>query len=211
MSLVLQSSGGGSVTLQEAVTASNLTITVPAITATMATLTTPSFATTIGVGGATAAASGAGITFPSTASASSDANTLDDYEEGTFTPTYVPSGGGTITYANQVGRYVKVGQFVFCTVEMSTNSVSALSGSMQIGGLPFTSQTVSYGGTISVGYVANFSNNAPTRGYVNSNATTAYLTLATSATSDVELPVANMRNGSNFNYFIGSICYRASA
>ena len=36
MSLVLQSSGGGSVTLEEAVTASNLTITVPAVTATMA-------------------------------------------------------------------------------------------------------------------------------------------------------------------------------
>jgi hypothetical protein len=36
MSLVLQSTGGGSVTLQEAVTASNLTITVPAVTGTMA-------------------------------------------------------------------------------------------------------------------------------------------------------------------------------
>jgi hypothetical protein len=36
MSLVLQSSGGGSVTLQEPVTASNLTITVPAVTGTMA-------------------------------------------------------------------------------------------------------------------------------------------------------------------------------
>lgn len=36
MSLVLQSSGGGSVTLEEAVTASNLTITVPAVTGTMA-------------------------------------------------------------------------------------------------------------------------------------------------------------------------------
>jgi hypothetical protein len=38
MSLVLQSSGGGSVTLEEAVTASNLTITVPAVTGTMATV-----------------------------------------------------------------------------------------------------------------------------------------------------------------------------
>jgi hypothetical protein len=37
MSIVLQSSGGGSVTLQEAVTASNLTITVPAVTGTMLT------------------------------------------------------------------------------------------------------------------------------------------------------------------------------
>ena len=40
-----------------------------------------SFATTIGVGGATPAASGSGISFPATQSASSDANTLDDYEE----------------------------------------------------------------------------------------------------------------------------------
>jgi hypothetical protein len=40
-------------------------------------------ATTVGVGGATPAASGAGITFPATQSASTDANTLDDYEEGT--------------------------------------------------------------------------------------------------------------------------------
>ena len=50
--------------------------------------------TTIGVGGATPSTSGSGITFPATASASSNANTLDDYEEGTWTPTL----GGTATY-----------------------------------------------------------------------------------------------------------------
>ena len=47
MSIVLQSSGGGSVTLQEAVTASNLTITVPAVTGTM--LTTASTGTVLQV------------------------------------------------------------------------------------------------------------------------------------------------------------------
>jgi hypothetical protein len=47
MSLVLQSSGGGSVTLQEPVTASNLTITVPAVTGTM--LTTASAGTVLQV------------------------------------------------------------------------------------------------------------------------------------------------------------------
>jgi hypothetical protein len=47
MSIVLQSSGGGSVTLQEAVTASNLTITVPAVTGTM--LTTASAGTILQV------------------------------------------------------------------------------------------------------------------------------------------------------------------
>jgi hypothetical protein len=43
MSIVLQSSGGGSVTLQEPVTASNLTITVPAVTGTMALTASPTF------------------------------------------------------------------------------------------------------------------------------------------------------------------------
>ena len=47
MSIVLQSSGGGSVTLQEAVTASNLTITVPAVTGTMATVG-PAFSAYLG-------------------------------------------------------------------------------------------------------------------------------------------------------------------
>jgi hypothetical protein len=46
------------------------------------------FPTTIGVGGATPSTSGAGITFPATQSASSNVNTLDDYEEGSWTPTY---------------------------------------------------------------------------------------------------------------------------
>ena len=51
-------------------------------------------ATTIAVGNATPSASGAGITFPATQSASTDANTLDDYEEGTFTPILTTTGTG---------------------------------------------------------------------------------------------------------------------
>jgi hypothetical protein len=138
MSIVLQSSGGGSVTLQEAVTASNLTITVPAVTGTMATSTTPSFTTTIGVGGATPAASGAGITFPSTQSASTDANTLDDYEEGTFSPTILGgSVAGTATYARQNGIYTKIGNRVFFTIQIEWSSGTG-SGALIIGGLPFT-------------------------------------------------------------------------
>jgi len=135
MSLVLQSSGGGSVTLEEAVTASNLTITVPAVSATMATLTTPSFATTIGVGGATPAASGAGITFPVTQSASTDANTLDDYEEGTWTPT--DTSGASLTFTNNGSTYTKIGRAVILNFEIvwpSTSNTNAVSVS-----LPFNS------------------------------------------------------------------------
>jgi hypothetical protein len=65
------------------------------------------FPTTIGVGDATPSASGSGISFPATQSASSDANTLDDYEEGTWTATF---GTSAATYNDQVPvRYTKIG------------------------------------------------------------------------------------------------------
>jgi hypothetical protein len=107
----------------------------------MATLTTPSFVSTIGVGGATPAASGAGITFPATQSASSDANTLDDYEEGTWTPTI--SSDGTLptvtSYANRSGVYTKVGNIVTCTCTVRASISSAGTGTPRISGLPFGS------------------------------------------------------------------------
>jgi len=73
-----------------------------------------------------------GITFPATQSASTDANTLDDYEEGTWTP----SVGGTATYTSQVGRYTKVGRLV--TFQSSLTILLIGTGSTtQISGLPF--------------------------------------------------------------------------
>jgi len=97
------------------------------------TLTTPIVSTTMGVGGATPAASGSGITFPATQSASTDANTLDDYEEGTWTP----SLGGTTTYNTQAGRYTKVGRMVYASVVIAVNQIGTGS-TTQISGLPFT-------------------------------------------------------------------------
>jgi len=55
---------------------------------------------------------GTGITFPATQSASSDANTLDDYEEGTWTPT---SPGGGYVFSTVSGKYTKIGNRVFFT------------------------------------------------------------------------------------------------
>ena len=106
-----------------------------------APLTTPSFTTTIGVGAATASASGAGITFPATQSASSDANTLDDYEEGTFTPVLSPNAG-SITTQSSYGYYTKVGNSVTVLVAISIANGGTASGVGTITGLPFTSQTV---------------------------------------------------------------------
>ena len=87
----------------------------------------------IGLGGATPSTSGTGITFPATASASTNANTLDDYEEGTFTSAFV---NGTFTYANRLARYVKVGNIVTCSILLEWSAKSG-SGVMIID-LPFT-------------------------------------------------------------------------
>jgi hypothetical protein len=133
----LSTPSSGSISLSPADTASNLTITVPAVSGTMATLTTPSFATTIGVGGATPAASGAGITFPATQSASSDANTLDDYEEGTWTPTVTSAGGGSGTTSYATGTYVKIGSLIQYNLFVKITALSGTSGSLRIGSFPF--------------------------------------------------------------------------
>jgi hypothetical protein len=99
--------------------------------------------TTISVGDATPSTSGAGITFPATQSASSDANTLDDYEEGTWTPTYFGSStAGTTTYNHQDGTYVKIGNSVYCECYLDWTATTG-TGDGLVGGLPVA--TSSYG------------------------------------------------------------------
>jgi len=102
--------------------------------------TQPSFPSTIGVGGATASTSGAGITFPATQSASSDANTLDDYEEGTYTATLTPQTSGSITISPNTLSYTKTGRLVTVTGYLGTTAVSSPTGYLKLS-LPFTSGT----------------------------------------------------------------------
>jgi hypothetical protein len=95
--------------------------------------------TTIGVGAATPSTSGAGITFPATQSASSDANTLDDYEEGTWTVTLAFGGGSTgIAYGGRTGTYVKVGSMVMARCAVDITSKGSSTGAATITGFPFT-------------------------------------------------------------------------
>lgn len=105
------------------------------------TLTTPIIATTMGVGGATPAGSGSGITFPAAQSASTDVNTLDDYEEGTFTPTIggsSPAGTGTYVTNGQVGRYTKIGNRCTFVLWLNWSDLSGAGGVLYAYGLPFT-------------------------------------------------------------------------
>jgi hypothetical protein len=75
---------------------------------------TGKFGTTVGVGAATPSTSGAGITFPATQSASTNANTLDDYEEGTWTP---KDNAGTSLFNYQTPTYTKTGRVVVLTFD----------------------------------------------------------------------------------------------
>lgn len=80
---------------------------------------------------------GTGITFPATQNASSNVKTLDDYEEGTFTPRLFSDGTEASNYATQVGYYRKIGSQV--TVWFAVTATTIPSGSyLRFAGLPFS-------------------------------------------------------------------------
>jgi hypothetical protein len=89
----------------------------------------------LSVGGATPATSGSGITFPATQSASSDANTLDDYEEGTWTP--ADGSGAGLSFSSVSATYEKIGRTVIARFALTYPS-TANGSSTTISGLPFT-------------------------------------------------------------------------
>lgn len=96
------------------------------------------------------------IKFPATQNASTDANTLDDYEEGTFTPGVTFGGGSTgITYTTQTGVYTKIGRLVFGVVNVTLSNKGSSTGAMVITGLPFAAGLANW--TNAVGYAAAFS------------------------------------------------------
>jgi len=109
---------------------------------------TVNHASTISVGAATPSNSGAGVSFPSTQSASSDVNTLDDYKEGTWTPviTAATPGNLAVTYSTQSGKYTKIGNAVTVTFYVATTAFtySTASGLIYVTGLPYAAGTTMF-------------------------------------------------------------------
>ena len=79
---------------------------------------------------------GTGIAFPATQSASSDANTLDDYEEGNWTPVMAGVTSGA-TSGGSYGTYTKVGNRVTLDFTFINPNAATLVGSWIITGIPF--------------------------------------------------------------------------
>ncbi len=104
---------------------------------------------TVVLSGGDTSANGTGITFPATQSASSNANTLDDYEEGTFTPTaFGASTAGTTTYSSRSGAYTKIGNQVTVWIYVGVTGMTG-TGNLIIGGLPFAQNSNT--STLSIG------------------------------------------------------------
>jgi hypothetical protein len=117
-------------------------------------------ARTLILSGGDTTANGTGITFPATQSASSNANTLDDYEEGTWNITVSYSGSTSgVTYAARTGYYTKMGNVVMVQGAVSLSSKGTGSGTVRIS-LPF--QTISDRGGLAVGNTQEITaNNSP--------------------------------------------------
>jgi hypothetical protein len=146
------------------------------------------FISTISVGNSTPSSSGAGITFPATQSASSDANTLDDYEEGTWTPT-IAGGYGGVTYATQNGSYTKVGRLVTVVCYLQFSGTSDAS-SISVGSLPFSLVGATSGNCGTVGYW-DVTTDGNISTYIASSTTVVFYKIGTSSTAISTGNVAN--------------------
>ena len=98
-------------------------------------------------------ASGHGIDFSATANASSSESTtsmsnelFDDYEVGTWQPTWKPNSG-SIGHLSRHGDYVKIGRTVHCMFAISSNGSTNPSGELQLSGLPFSATIPNANGT----------------------------------------------------------------
>ena len=165
---------------------------------------TITYTQTLGVGLGTSLAlqgatsqSGTGITFPASQNASSNANTLDDYEEGTFTPTYGGSvSNPTVTYdtPSVFGKYTKIGNVVYFELEVRTSAISGGSGDLQIKGLPFTSYSTAVSVNTVFFYEIAFTSGLQYCAQLGGSSTTLVFPGATANSTSATLQVSAVKN-----------------
>jgi hypothetical protein len=122
-------------------------------------------------------ASSGQVKFPATQNPSADVNTLDDYEEGTWTPSVRVAGSASgITYDRQFGSYVKIGRLCVASFDFSLTSRGSHSGSSSVSlvGLPFAAATspLALLGGLSLGFFSGLGTDVSTlAGYINATST----------------------------------------
>lgn len=133
------------------------------------------------------------LKFPASQSPSTDANTLDDYEEGTWVPT-----GNGVTLTVSVAKYIKVGKQVNAYFDVTWPS-TADTGNARVASLPFTCDSTMLG-SVPLSY-----NNSGTSFLAVVQPNTTYVEMAT--VSGTVITNANLST----KRLIGSASYLASA
>jgi hypothetical protein len=154
------------------------------------------------------ALTGGRIGFPATQVASSDPNTLDDYEESTWTPVYTPASGsfGSITYQSTAGFCTKIGNTFIISGRIRTSALTlgTASGALTISGLPAVVGTAA---GVTLGFVSGFTNN-PIGAQFGLSGTSISLYQRATTTGAMSLITAADMNAAGFNDIIFGGFYR---
>jgi len=164
-----------------------------------------------------------GVSFdedPSLVTGNVSSKTLDDYEEGTWTPAYTDDSGNAVSNVTALtGKYVKVGKLVYISGSIrtqSSSSTSGVSGNLNISGLPFTHENITGTGHVTFHtHESSGSYNAPNQlprsSPVVSNTTRIAIYKYSGSggrTTKFQVTDLNMSGNSNFMFFSG--VYEAS-
>lgn len=158
---------------------------------------------------------GGNIAFPSTQASSADANTLDDYEEFTWTAvlTFATPGDLSVTYASQSGDGVKWGKWVTIGAAIVTSAFThgSASGNLGITGNPFTSQNnfAHYGGASEFQGITK-TNYTQFNWRINANSASLDMRASGSGQSGSGVAAADMPSGGSLRIF-PNITFPASA
>ena len=134
------------------------------------------------------------------------ANTIDSYEEGTFTPTVQFGGSGTgLTFASRTGSYTKIGNQVTVYVYLNLSNKGSSTGNATIKPLPFTAAQINASGLVGwPGVIAarqqNFSNLTTSNPNISVTAASNGVGLLLRTVAGVNLTDANFTNGSTLEF-----------
>ena len=124
------------------------------------------------------------------------ANLLDDYEEGTFTATFIGATTAPSTAVTATGVYTKIGNFVNASVYFGNKNTTGISGDIQVTGMPFVNS-----GHITVGtYLSQYmhsTGDAASTAYLAAGGTTVQMRYGINNSSWASA-TARVTTGGNF-------------
>lgn len=138
------------------------------------------------------------VQFPAAQAASADPNCLDDYEEGTWTPS-LKFGGNAVgmTYSLQSGRYTKIGRLVVLECQVTLTAKGSSTGTPTITGMPFNAGAT--GATGAIDSATGISSLTAGLYVVCDNAGVLYL-FGNGASGRLTLSETNFSNTSTFTF-----------